>query len=448
MLQGIKNLSQSEFAKFYFDFEPFDYQKVALDCNDRYMEFVWSRQTGKSTITALKAIFAAVMHDEWTVLVLAPTQRQSSRLFRKIKRFITSSAIKHPELQITDLIERETQTLIEFANGSEIIALPVGEDGGNIRGYTANLVIIDECGEIDSQEIWGAVNPMTLMTIGGQLLIGTLKGTHSEFYKIYKNPKLYKFRLFEANYLMNPKADRIQIELDKLRMPIAMWNQEYMNIPMEEYDSFFPSNLVNRVVEDYPQWEAPNPRRDYTYYLGVDIAGEGKDSTVYCVLVGTPSGKLLVGKFIETKGQTLPQVEGNVRMLHTLWGFKKIMIDCTGGRNIHEYLIKDNIPAEGFVFGLKSKEDVYQELKRQMQGSTFAMYKCEDAIKQLIDMRYEHAKVGGEGRLRIYSGQSKDHSLPGGDDYPTALVLAVWAARIPTQPLLFGSSRGIYNAYE
>src|SRR3990167_3228601 len=269
MLEGIKNLKPSEFAKFYVDFERFEYQREALDCTEKNVELVWSRQTGKSTITAIRALYAAIMNDEWTVLVLAPTQRQSGRLFRKIKRFIMSSAIKHPELRIAEMVERETMTVIEFANGSEVIALPLGEDGGNIKGFTANLIIVDECGEVDKQEIWSAINPMTIMTGGGQWLIGTLKGTHSQFYKIFKSPKLYKFKLFTANYMQNPKSDKEQIELDKLRMPIAMWNQEYMNIPMDEYDSFFPSVLVNSIVEDYKPYESPVPRKDYAYFLGV-----------------------------------------------------------------------------------------------------------------------------------------------------------------------------------
>ena len=130
-------------------------------------------------------------------------------------------------------------------------------------------------------------------------------------------------------------------------------------------------------------------------------------------------------------------------MLHSLWGFKKIFIDVTGGRNIDQYLVKDGIPAEGLTFSLRTKQDVYQELKKQMQGDGFAMYKHDDAIKQLMDMRYEATKIGGDGQIKIYSGQSKDHNLPGGDDYPTALALSVWAAKLPTQPILFGSGASI-----
>lgn len=448
MLQGIKHLTPSEFAKFYFDFEPYSYQKEALDYEGKNLLLVWGRQTGKSTITAMRAIYAAIMNDNWTVLILAPTQRQSSRLFKKIKHFITKSAQKYPELKLVEFIERETQTLIEFANGSEINSLPIGEDGSNIRGFTANMVIIDECGEIQKSEIWSAINPMTMSTGGGQWLIGTFRGTGNQFYNIWKDPKIYKFRVFKATSKQNPNADKDQIELDKMRMPISMWMQEYECVPMEETDAFFPSALVNKIVGDYSQHEAPVPNPAYSYYLGVDPAAEGLDSTVYCIQLRTPAGRDLVVKMIEAKGQTLPQIDANIRMLHSIWNFKNIIIDSTGGRNLHEFMVLDGIPVDGMQFTLQKKQEVFSFLKQMMQGGNYSVYKCEEAVKQLLDMRYEFVKLGNSGNIKIYSGQSRDHKMPGGDDYVVAMALAMWATKLPEQPVLFSTARTIFTRNE
>ena len=80
-----------------------------------------------------------------------------------------------------------------------------------------------------------------------------------------------------------------------------------------------------------------------------------------------------------------------------------------------------------------------------MQGEGFSMYKCEEAIKQLLDIRYEWIKQGESGNLKIYSGQSRDHKQPGGDDYPTAMALAVWATKLPEQPVVFAFGKTLYT---
>jgi phage terminase large subunit-like protein len=445
MLEGLQYLKPSEFAKFYFDFNAYDYQKNALDSDGINVVLVWGRQTGKSTLTAIRALYEALMHDNYTILVLAPTQRQSSRLFKKIKQFINISAQKLPQLKLTETIERETQTLFEFSNGSEILSLPIGEDASNIRGFTAHMVIIDECGELKKAEIWSAINPMTMTTHGKQWLIGTFRGTDNRFYDIWKDPKKFEFLVYEATSYDNPNADQKQIERDRQTMSLSMWNQEYMNIPMEEADAFFPSSLVEKIISNYDAHETPLP--NHVYYLGVDPAGEGIDDTCFCI-VGKSSLWTFVAKFIETKRQTLPQIELNIRLLHQLWGFRKIWIDSTGGRNLHEFLVKDGIPAEGMVFSLKTKQEVFQNLKQMMQGKSFTMYNNEKARKQLLDMRYDFAKVGSEANIRIFSGQSRSHGLPGGDDYPTALALAMWGIKIPEVPVVFARTKSLMAGVE
>ena len=439
MLEGLKKLTPSEFAEFYFDFKPLPYQIDALNCEHKNVQLVWGRQTGKTQLTAIRGLYDALMNDNWTVVLLGPTRDVASRLFTRMKRLITLSSHKFPDLKILDYIDRETRTLFEFDNGSEIITHTIGDDGANIRGITAHKVIIDESGEVKNAEAWSAINPMTLVTHGPQWLIGTFRGTGSRFYEIYKDPKKFRFTTFMANSFENPYADKQQMEIDHETMSLAMWNQEYMNIPMEEADAFFPSTLVEKILSKYDQHEAP--LSNHSYYLGVDPAGEGKDDTVYCIVAKGPI-YTFVAKWIETKRQSLPQIEANIRLLHILWGFKKIWIDTTGGRNLHEFLIRDGIPAEGMVFSMKTKQEVYQFLKGQMQGKTFSMFHHDKAKKQLLDMRYEAVKIGDTANLKIYSGQSRSHNMPGGDDYPTALGLALWGIKIPEIPILFALARG------
>ena len=83
-------------------------------------------------------------------------------------------------------------------------------------------------------------------------------------------------------------------------------------------------------------------------------------------------------------------------------------------------------------------EDIMQKTAQQAELHPLEL----QTKKQLLDMRYEAVKIGDTANLKIYSGQSRSHNMPGGDDYPTALGLALWGIKIPEIPILFALARG------
>jgi len=100
----------------------------------------WARQTGKTTAIAVKVIHFAFTNPNKTTLIVSRGLRQSMIMFNVIERFI----LRHPFLARSVL--KSTRTMIELKNGSKIIALPCGPDGATLRGYTADLVVMDgEC---------------------------------------------------------------------------------------------------------------------------------------------------------------------------------------------------------------------------------------------------------------------------------------------------------------
>ena len=76
-----------------------------------------SRQSGKSTVTALLALWTAIYEPPALVLLLSPSQRQSGELFRTVIGF-------HSKLEGAPPLSSESVLRAEFANGSRIIALP------------------------------------------------------------------------------------------------------------------------------------------------------------------------------------------------------------------------------------------------------------------------------------------------------------------------------------
>ena len=90
-----------------------------------------SRQSGKSTVTALLAAHTALYDPGALVLLLSPTQRQSHELFRKALDAYRAIPTAIP-------ITQESALRMELANGSRIVSPPgQGDDRPGLLGRPA-----------------------------------------------------------------------------------------------------------------------------------------------------------------------------------------------------------------------------------------------------------------------------------------------------------------------
>jgi Terminase large subunit, T4likevirus-type, N-terminal len=121
-----------------------------------------SRQSGKSTVTALMALWTAIFEAPALVVLFSPSQRQSAELFRTVMQF-------HAKLEGAPKLNAESVLKAEMENSSRILALPGTEK--TIRGYAkADLVVIDEAARVED-ELLAAVRPMLATSEGGVRLI-------------------------------------------------------------------------------------------------------------------------------------------------------------------------------------------------------------------------------------------------------------------------------------
>ena len=95
----------------------------------------WSRQAGKTTCIALRAIWFACVYPKTLTLIVAPTLRQSMIMSDRIQDFLANLPPEKREA----LLDKMQRTTIRFKNGSKIVALPNSPQ--LLRGYTANQVI-------------------------------------------------------------------------------------------------------------------------------------------------------------------------------------------------------------------------------------------------------------------------------------------------------------------
>ena len=139
--------------------------RVLLNC---------SRQWGKSTITAAKAVHRAYTVPDSLVVVLGPGARQSAEFVRKAAGFAR-------RLGIRPRGDGDNEMSLQFPGGSRIVGLPGNKD--TVRGFSAvSLLLIDEAARV-SDDLYNAVSPMLAVGDGDLWLMSTPHGQRGFFYE-------------------------------------------------------------------------------------------------------------------------------------------------------------------------------------------------------------------------------------------------------------------------
>ena len=127
-----------------------------------------TRQWGKSTVTAAKAVQEAQSRPGSLTLVVSPAARQSGEFVRKAASFVR-------KLGIRPRGDGDNEMSLAFPNGSRIVGLPGME--GTIRGFSAvSLLLVDEAARV-SDEVYVAIRPMLAVSSGAMWLMSTPWGS-------------------------------------------------------------------------------------------------------------------------------------------------------------------------------------------------------------------------------------------------------------------------------
>jgi hypothetical protein len=174
------------------------------------------RQSGKTTVTALRALHRALYQPGSLTLAISPSQRQSTELVRKGRDYLNV-------LQITD-VDQESVLAITLANGSRILALPASDT--TIRGYSPDLVLVDEAARVPDATI-DAVRPMLAVTSGQLIELSTPWGMQGRFWEAWTmgGPE---WERTEVDAYSCPRISPEWLEQERREMPRIVFESEYL----------------------------------------------------------------------------------------------------------------------------------------------------------------------------------------------------------------------------
>jgi hypothetical protein len=219
---------------------PDPWQVELLRAKERHILLNCCRGSGKTV--SLLALHQALYRPDSTILIFAPTSRQSdefleNHLFRRYKR------LDKPIPQAGDKVSR-----LELANGSRVIPLPNNEEA--IRTFHPQLVIVDEAARVPDA-LYGAITPMLKVTKGRLVVLSTPFGKRGFFYKEWIGQGRDDWRRFTVDASKCPRIDPKEIEQDRRSHGDPWVQQEYFCDFTQMEGIVYPS-MPSAVVDALP----------------------------------------------------------------------------------------------------------------------------------------------------------------------------------------------------
>jgi len=171
-------LDPVKFAVEELDFTPDDWQEKVLRYTGDRLIMLCSRQTGKSTVASIMALHKALFNPDSLTLVVSPSQRQSSELFRKIVGEMNKLMYQPKKIE-------DNRLSMTLQSGSRIVSLPSQE--ATVRGFSSpDLVIIDEASRVQDS-LYFALRPMLAVSGGQLILLSTPAGRQGFFFEAWES---------------------------------------------------------------------------------------------------------------------------------------------------------------------------------------------------------------------------------------------------------------------
>jgi hypothetical protein len=197
-----------------------------------------TRQWGKSTTAAVLALHRALYYPNSLVLLVSPSQRQSSELFRKVVEFMNKLAITPVKLEAN-------QFSLQLENRSRIVALPSNE--ATVRGFSGVALLMEDEASRVPEDVYRAIRPMLAVSGGRLILMSTPFGKRGHFFEEWTNGG----SSWERIECKASDCPRIQPQfLEDERVSLGEWTfrQEYLCEFVETHENVFSHDLISKAV--------------------------------------------------------------------------------------------------------------------------------------------------------------------------------------------------------
>lgn len=210
-----------------FDLYPYQEEMLKSMHTNRNSIFCTARQSGKSTVVCGYILWYILFHDYKTVALLANKGETAREILSKVQ-----IAYQHLPVWLQQGIIEWNKGSLVLENGSRVIAAATSSDA--IRGYSINLLFIDEAAHIDNWEsFFTSVYPTVSSGKTTQVVLVSTPFGLNHFYKTWQFAKEKRNDYFpiEVHWTSVPGRDEAWREktLADMNYDHEKFAQEYEN---------------------------------------------------------------------------------------------------------------------------------------------------------------------------------------------------------------------------
>ena len=250
--------------------------------DNRFVCCLASRQTGKTTMMTIYALWIACFQDDQRILIVANKEQTAISIFSRVRLAYENL----PNFLKPGVLEYG-KTSMKLANGSSIGISTTSSDAG--RGESVNVLILDELAFIPNNlvdQFWKSVYPIISSSTKSKIFVAsTPNGSNNLFFNLYTDAVNGKSTWKPEKIFWDeiPGRDE-QWKQDTIRSigSLEAFAQEFECKFLDTGDSFIDEEFYLKLAsqtkdpqhlfEDgcYSVWEEPN--KEHLYTIGVDVA--------------------------------------------------------------------------------------------------------------------------------------------------------------------------------
>jgi phage terminase large subunit-like protein len=220
---------------------PDDWQARVLRSNATRLLLNCTRQSGKSTTTAILATHTALYQPGALILMISRAHRQSMELFAKTADYLKQAGTR---------LAADNATSCTLTNGSRVISLP-GDNPDTLRGYSAPALVVFDEAAFALDGVYQAVRPMLAVSNGRLALLSTPHGKRGFYYDAWHSTT----ENWQRERIPAEQCPRISAEFlatERNTIGEYWFRQEYGCEFVETNDQLFRENAIERAFSHEP----------------------------------------------------------------------------------------------------------------------------------------------------------------------------------------------------
>ena len=197
-----KTQTVSEWAESKLHFHPTATQKSVLDHGAHRLIHCCSRQWGKTTIIAIKALHTAISQPNREIVLISDSPEQACLLLDKVRASAARAGFTHVPVP-------SHENSLQFPNGGKIFTV-----ANSAKSFAAHFVIVDDAALV-LDDVIGAATPAN----GKLWLLSTPAGRAGIFYNVWHRKERTDWSKVKATLADSPYAGTVFIKEQKRLFP-------------------------------------------------------------------------------------------------------------------------------------------------------------------------------------------------------------------------------------